>query len=421
MKILWVAEPVLPRVAQMTGRTPSYAGGWLVSVCDALLCDPENSLMFCCRMTGEHVQAADGRFSCWSFQQDPLCYSPKLERSFRSLLREEQPDVIHIWGTEFPFTLAMLNAAEREGMLERTLVSIQGLISLIARRYTAALPGSVADGRTLRDVLRRDGIRQQQEKFTRRGVFEIAALKKTRHVIGRTEWDKAGVRQINPNAAYHVCNETLRPEFYEDAWRLDACDRHSIFVAQGNYPIKGLHQALKALAILKQKVPGVMLRTTGEDPRNGTLRSRLRRSSYARYIAKSIRSLGLDEHVSFLGTLSAEEMRDQYLRAHVALNPSAIENSSNAIGEAMLLGTPVVASRVGGTPDIVQDGVEGILYPFGEPEQLADAVLRIFGSDALAKSLSAEGRETALRRHDVEKNDARLREIYLQLAKRKER
>ncbi len=75
------------------------------------------------------------------------------------------PDVIHIWGSEFPFALALLNAAERENMLDRTVVSIQGLITEVARRYTAGLPDRVVSGFTVRDLLRRDNIRRQQENL----------------------------------------------------------------------------------------------------------------------------------------------------------------------------------------------------------------------------------------------------------------
>lgn len=416
MKILWAAEPLLPQVAKLAGGAPSFAGGWLVGVCDGLLADPENRLILCYRTTGEHTEQTDGRLTAWSFAQDPLRYSPALEASFRELLRRERPDVIHIWGTEFPFTLALLNAAEQENMLDRAVVSIQGLTSEIALRYTAGLPARVVNGNTFRDLVRGDNIRRQQEKFIRRGEFEIAALKKTKHVIGRTGWDRDCVRRINPDAAYRFCNETLRSAFYEGRWDLDHCQRHSLFVSQGNYPIKGLHMALEALALLKPEFPDIKLYTTGADPRANGFQAALRRQSYARYLSRRIRALGLEENVSFLGALNAEGMRERYLRAHAALNPSSIENSSNAIGEAMLLGAPVVASAVGGTPDIVKDGVEGFLYPFDRPDLLADAIRRVFTDDALALRLSKAAEETARLRHDSEKNLAQLIGIYRELA-----
>ena len=417
MKILWVEEPLLPRIAQLTGEKPSFAGGWLVSVCDDLLELPENELIVCYRSVRGFHRCSNGRLTGWSFVQDPLRYSPELEERFVSLLREEQPDLIHIWGTEFPSTLAMINAAERLHMLDRTVVSVQGLISYIALHYTAGLPRSVVNGYTFRDLIRRDNIRRQQKKFAKRGEFEVAALKKAKHVIGRTRWDSACLHQINPDATYHRCNETLRPEFYEGCWSPETCERNTIFVSQGNYPIKGFHMALEALAILKRDYPDVKLITTGEDPRVKGWKAKLRRSGYARYVANRIHDLGLDEQVRFLGSLSAEQMRDQYLRAHVALNPSSIENSSNAIGEAQKLGTPVVASFVGGTPDLMDGMSDGLLYPFDEPYMLAYSVDQVFGSDEYALRLCEYGREAAWHRHHRVGNLRELLSLYEQLAK----
>ena len=412
MKILWVEEPLLPQVAQLTGEKPSFAGGWLVSVCDDLLSMPENELIVCYRSVRGFHRCSGGRLTGWSFVQDPLKYSKELEQRFYALLQEEQPDVIHIWGTEFPSSLAMLNAAERLNMLDRTVVSIQGLTSIYALHYTAGLPRRVVNGFTLRDFLRRDNIRQQQKKYAKRGEFEVAALKKARHVIGRTRWDSACLNQINPQAEYHRCNETLRPEFYEGCWSPETCERNTIFVSQGNYPIKGFHMALKALAMLRRDYPDIKLITTGEDPRVKGWRAKLRRSSYARYLAKLIRDLGLEDRVEFLGSLSAEQMRDQYLRAHVALNPSSIENSSNAIGEAQKLGTPVVASFVGGTPDLMDGMSDGLLYPFDEPCMLAYDIDQILGSDEYALRLCEYGREAAWHRHHRVINRRELWSIY---------
>jgi glycosyltransferase involved in cell wall biosynthesis len=241
-------------------------------------------------------------------------------------------------------------------------------------------------------------------------------------VIGRTDWDRACVRQINPDLDYHFCNETLRKEFYEDRWDVNACKRHSIFVSQGNYPIKGLHKALAALVFLKRDYPDVRLITTGEDPRcEGSVGKKLRRSGYAKYLSKIIRAWGLDGSVSFTGMLSAEEMKAQYLRAHVSLTPSSIENSSNSIGEAMLLGAPVVASYVGGTPNLFEHGKEGFLYPFDAPYLLAENVRRIFADDALAMRLGENARVRAQKRHDPVQNLSDLNAIYVRLARGAER
>lgn len=416
MKILWTIAPMLPQIAKLTGSAQQFAGGWLVSVCDGLLSDEKNELFIAYRSDGREQSGKNGRLSFESFDQDTLRYSPRTERKFAEILRREKPDVVHVWGSEYPFTLAMANACEQTGMLDRMVVSIQGLCSVYAWHYAAGLPQRVVRGATFRDFFRRDSIYRQREKYVVRGAFETAALQKAKHVIGRTDWDRACVRQINPDAVYHFCNETLREEFYEGKWDVNACKRHTIFVSQGNYPIKGLHKALAALVFLKKDFPGVRLITTGEDPRGASLQKRLRRSNYAKYLAKLICAWGLDDNVEFAGMLSAEQMKRQYLTAHVALTPSSIENSSNSIGEAMLLGMPVVASYVGGTPDLMNHGTEGFLYPFDAPYMLAEYLGRIFSDDALAAELGENGCIRAQRRHDAARNLSDLNEIYARLA-----
>ena len=416
MKILWLVSSLLPQIARLTGEPEQPFGGWLVSTLDGLLADPKNQVFVCYRVGGAQMRGECGRLSYCSFEQNTLAYSKENDALFYKLLCAVQPDVVHIWGTEYPSALAMIQAASRCNLLDRTAVSIQGLTSVYAWHYTAGLPWRVVNGFTARDILRQDNIAQQQKKYARRGEFERLALAKARHAIGRTRWDKACVHQINPNAQYHLCNETLREPFYEGGWSVSACERHTIFVSQGDYPIKGLHEALAAMPYLLRDYPDAKLLTTGKDPRVTGLRKRLLRSSYAAYLAQKIHQMGLDDHVEFLGALSAEQMKQQYMSAHVALNPSSIENSSNAIGEAMLLGTPVVASFVGGTPDMVADGVSGLLYPFGAPYLLADAVRQVFSSDELATRLSGEAKRVAAARHDRERNLKGLMAIYRDLA-----
>ena len=403
---------MLPQIAKLSGSAQQFAGGWLNSVCDGLLSDEANELFVCYRSDGRTLSGKSGRLSYESFEQDTLRYSVRTQQQFEEILRREQPDVVHVWGTEYPFTLAITNACEQTGMLDRMVVSIQGLCSVYAWHFAAGLPQKVVRGATFRDFLRRDNIYRQREKYVIRGAFETAALQKTKHVIGRTDWDRTCVRQINPDAVYHFCNETLRDTFYKGKWDVNTCTRHTIFVSQGNYPVKGLHKALAALVFLRKEFPDARLVTTGEDPRGGSPQKRLRRSSYARYLGKIIRAWGLDGSVEFTGMLSAEQMKERYLDAHVALTPSSVENSSNSIGEAMLLGVPVVASYVGGTPNMLDHGAEGFLYPFDAPYMMAEYIRDIFSDDALAKKLGDNGRIRAQKRHDAEHNLSELNEIY---------
>lgn len=63
-------------------------------------------------------------------------------------------------------------------------------------------------------------------------------MKKVKHIIGRTTWDKACTSQINPKTRYYFCNETLRKKIYKYEYSLEKCEQHSIFVSQASNPIK---------------------------------------------------------------------------------------------------------------------------------------------------------------------------------------
>jgi glycosyltransferase involved in cell wall biosynthesis len=117
-------------------------------------------------------------------------------------------------------------------------------------------------------------------------------------------------------------------------------------------------------------------------------------------------------NVVFTGLLSEIEMCNRYLASHIFVCPSSIENSSNSIGEAQLLGVPCIASYVGGIADMVVDNETGLLYRFEEVEMLAAAVCHIFANDSLALKLSKQSRKIAAFRHDKLINSKKLNNIY---------
>ena len=88
--------------------------------------------------------------------------------------------------------------------------------------------------------------------------------------------------------------------------------------------------------------------------------------------------------MQFTGSLREDQMIAEYLNAHLFICPSSIENSPNSLGEAQLLGVPVIASYVGGVPDMVTHGETGLLYRFEEVEMLAEGIRNLFMNMALA-------------------------------------
>lgn len=325
-----------------------------------------------------------------------------------------KPDVIHIHGTEFPHGLRLMKACPKE----KYVVSIQGLVGIYAIHYCAALPYQVVLQKSFRDILKRGGILSEQKQFFRKGQTEAEMLRSSQFVIGRTTWDMACSRMINPSSQYFHCNESLRSSFYQYKWDLGTCKKHTVFISQATYPIKGLHMALQAFALVLKDYPDAHLYIAGRNiTEENTFRDRLKKTHYAKYIKKLIQKLDLGTKITFTGPLSEQQMCEYMIRSHVCFMPSSIENSPNSLGEAMLLGVPSVASDVGGVADLMVHKREGFIYPFDEYYMAAYYIKQIFEDSKLATLFSENGRRHARKTHDSNQNLNDLLQIYEQVYK----
>ena len=406
MKILWLCNIMLPRISEDLKLPVNPTGGWLTGLSNDLLEIKDIELTVCFPWK-EKINGSVDSLNYYSFNNKH--YN---EEDFVEIINNVKPDVINIFGTEFKHTLIMLNAAEITGVLKHTIVTMQGLVSLIAKHYYSNLPTSIVHSWTLRDVLRLDNIYFARKSFAKRGRNETLALKKTVHVMGRTDWDKACAKQINTKCIYHHCNETLRDSFYNDEWSYERCEKHSLFVSQCSYPIKGMHLMLEAMKDIVKDFPDAHLYTTGSNPLRLPLKQKLLQNTYNRYLGKLIKKYKLTNNVTFLGMLSEESMKQRYLKSNVFVSCSSIENSPNSVGEAMLLGVPVVSSDVGGVKNMMTHSVDGFIYPFDEPYMISYYVKEIFTNLEIAKTISNNAREHARITHNRHNNLRNIHEIY---------
>ncbi|MEG1847963.1 MAG: glycosyltransferase family 4 protein [Lachnospiraceae bacterium] len=422
MRVLWVCNIMLPLIADSLGLTSSHREGWLTGLLNIFLQQTEDNqieLGICFPISsqlvaelGHRVQGKAGRISYYGFLEDirqEAGYDPALEKSMREIVADFKPDVVHIFGTEFAHALAMARVSDPD----RTLVGIQGVCIACAQHYMDGIPGWVQRRFTLRDVLRQDNMRQQQRKFYVRARREEEILKLVGHVTGRTDLDRATALSLNPDIRYHFMNETLRSNFYESSWNLTACVRHRLLLSQGDYPLKGFHYMLQALPLIRQRYPDVTLLVAGNKiTKQETIKDRFKISSYGKYLLQLIRSHQLSDCITFTGMVDSAGMCDLMQHSHIFVSPSTMENSPNSVGEAMLLGVPVVSSDVGGVHNLLQDEVDGLLYEVNQPDALAKQICRIFDQDDLALRLSVHAKEHAAQTHHPMNNYHRLLEIY---------
>ncbi len=420
MKVLWLCNIMLPMIAKARGMEASNKEGWLTGLSEQILKNKSHNHieLTICFPTMERMEngifkgETEGIFY-YGFYEDvnnAEKYDRGLEERLERILKEAEPDVIHIFGTEYPHTLAMTKVCPDKG---RILVGLQGICGECAKAYMADLPRNVQKRFLLRDFLKWDNVSIQQKKFAKRGVYEREALQNVKHVAGRTAWDKQVLKEINATATYHVLQETLRAPFYEKRWSFDTCQKYRIFASQGNYPLKGFHYILEAMPELLKSYPDTELCVAGDNiTRYGSLVEKIKISSYGKYCRDLIRKNHLEDHVRFLGKLSAEKMREAYLQSHLFVSASSLENSPNSVGEAMLLGMPVISSDVGGVSSMMTHEKEGLLFTAGDKEGMVQTIRRLFEDSDFAIRLGKRASERAKVTHDGEQNYRKLLEIY---------
>lgn len=150
-------------------------------------------------------------------------------------------------------------------------------------------------------------------------------------------------------------------------------------------PIKNHVLQIEAIALLKDRIPGIkLLLVTSASPDSSGLMEAL---------TNKISELKIVNNVMFLGTRN--DVGDVLRALDAFVNTSFSEGTSLAILEAMAAGVAVVASRVGGTPDIIDDGKNGFLFDVHSAQELADRLFELHGNRELRVSFSSKGNEFA--------------------------
>lgn len=161
--------------------------------------------------------------------------------------------------------------------------------------------------------------------------------------------------------------------------------------------MKGHAFFLEAMARLVAESVDIQYSIAGEGP-------------HREEIEATIRRLGLGERVSLLGAVSDEHVLDLLHRSDVLVLSSHLQGEAApvAVMEAMACGLPVICSRIGGTPDMIEDGIDGLLVPQRDVDALVEAT-RLLASDPLERArLGLAARQTACRKFDYRVKAAQL-------------
>lgn len=169
-----------------------------------------------------------------------------------------------------------------------------------------------------------------------------------------------------------------------------------LFVGR-DYFRKGILTLIKAAHIVRKDFSGVKFVVVGKEWRHSEL--------FSRFLARNL-------PFEFRGATPNDQVIELYRKAKVFVLPSHIEASPITVSEAMATGTPVVASRVGGIPEMVRDGYDGLLFQRGNAEQLGNKICAALRRDNDIEDIVLRGYKTVRERFNADVMIPALEDIY---------
>ena len=181
-----------------------------------------------------------------------------------------------------------------------------------------------------------------------------------------------------------------------------------IFACRQLFPRKGIRFLLEAAAQLKSRFPDLKVVLAGD----GFERPQLTRLAT---------DLGIAQDVTFLGWVPNTDLPPYYRAAAVSVIPSLEEGFGIPAAEAMGCEVPVVASDAGGLPEVVENGVTGLVVPRGDSDALAKAIGTLLQDPERRRVMGQAGRLRALRLFDWDRSAEQFEQLYREIGARAER
>jgi glycosyltransferase involved in cell wall biosynthesis len=211
---------------------------------------------------------------------------------------------------------------------------------------------------------------------------------------------RAGAREAD---LHLVSNGADLRRFSPDPAAAASFGPRMIFACRQLFPRKGIRFLVEAVARIADRFPDVRLVLAGDGFERPELEALARR-------------LGVAERTTFLGAVPNAELPRYYRAAAVSVIPSLEEGFGIPAAEAMGCEVPVVASDAGGLPEVVEDGVTGLVVPRGDADALARALATLLADAELRRRMGRAGRRRALARFDWDQTAARFEALFRQAA-----
>jgi len=224
--------------------------------------------------------------------------------------------------------------------------------------------------------------------------LESHKLQRLKLIVTNSQFTAGMIAKAYPNTASKIrrCYKSVDVARYQAIhWSREAeppdPDKPMVLFVGSNMHRKGVSDLIKAAPAVVQKYPQARFVIVGNDKSVDRLKA-------------LCAELGVSQHFEFVGWKSQEDLPGYYQRATVFVMPSLTEALGVTFLEAMAAGVPVIGTNVGGIPEIIRNGITGLLVPVESPESVADAVTCLLANEPLRKRI-VENAHATLDKFDV--------------------
>jgi len=305
---------------------------------------------------------------------------------YLEIIKDYDPDLIHVFGTENSFGDIVTHTDKP------VLVDIQGILSSIVQKWFSSITKREAyKYSTLFSKINFNTHFHHYKTKLKRAEREKKTLSNVKNISGRTTWDRMVTKVLAPNAQYFHCSRVIKDVFWNHDWNQPTEDKLTFLSVMNPDFYKGLDVVFNTCKILKDAginftwyIVGITANT-----------------DYVKIVSKKLKLKHKNLNIDFLGKTKSEDIAERISKVGFFIHPSYIENSPNSVCEAMITGTPVIASCVGGVPDYIINGETGWMFQEGDYTMLAGIILSLIGNENVG-DVAYNGKQTARERHAPE-------------------
>lgn len=393
MKVLWISSSIFDEADE------KQSGVWQKALAEKLI-EQKNLTL---GNISYQVGIKERRYSVYkTIHQWGIPYMGKVKkgmppekvcRLFSEAVKNYNPDIIHIWGSENPFKLLPFNS-DLPGI---KVLAIQGLLNTMGIN---CLPWftlkDIVSMIGIREILKKQNVVSVQRSFFREGRIEEKIIKSSNYVITQSEWTESNLLSVSNNIKYFRTHRELREPFIKcKKWSEYEHKNAIIYTSSYGYTWKALYILIRALPIIKIYFPDIQLRIAGNIGRTDILGE-----GYLRYIIKIIKYYKISDNVLWLGPLNAIQIVNELQHASVYVNPSNVESYSNTLAEAMSVGTPSVVTFAGAMPELADNNKDALFFTIGDYKRCAHLVVKLLSDEMLSKDISNNALKRSRERND---------------------